>query len=427
MNLHTLKNGIRVITEERKNTDSVFISVTVDIGSNHETEEENGLAHFFEHMCFKGTKKFPRADDLSVAIDKTGAHINAHTSKIETQYHFWGEKDRFNDMATLVADIFLNSIFPKEEMEKEKGVIIQEIQMYKDMAHSIAEDELHKNALKGTPAARTILGTEAQVKKFTVEDFLAFRKKHYKSKNIIITVVGNVNEKTALPLIEELFDEVPTEKKSEQIVLKKERLGAGTRHSSIVRKQDNQMVILIGFPFPTLTIRDRRAAEVLNTILGVGFSSRLFLSVREKAGACYSIGSGYHEHEFGIGAAGLEIQTGIDSSRVEEVTQLIKKELDVIKKGGVTEDEMEKARTKLITALAIGSESNKNLAQRYVSELIGDGEVEKYENIIDGIKRVTVEEVGAIANTLLKGDNSFIVYVGNREVPESISQCLREL
>ncbi len=427
MKLHTLKNGIRVIFEERKNTETVFISVAVDVGSNHETEKENGMAHFLEHMFFKGTKRFPKPEDLSTAIDKTGAYINAGTGRIDTEYYFFGEKSKFKDMTTLVADMFLNSMLKEEEIEREKGVIIQEIQMHKDYTSSIVDDELNKNMFKGTPVARTILGTEEIIKKFTSKDFLAFRKKHYKSKNTIITVVGNVGEEIALSTIEELFNEVPEEDKSEQIIFTKEQIGTGKKHSSILRKQDNQMKFSISFPFPTLNVENRWTADIFNTILGSGFSSRLFSSIREKAGACYSIRSGYYENGSGIGVSELNIETGIDSGRVEEVTQLIKKELDLIKANGVTKDEVEIAKAKHITSLAKRSELNECIASMYTRSLIKDGVIETYENNIKNIKKVTVEEVGIMANRLLKGDNAFVVYVGNKEIPENISQCLREV
>ncbi len=426
MKLHTLKNGIRVIFEERENTNSVFISVAVDIGSNHETEKENGIAHFLEHMFFKGTKRFPKSEDLSTAIDKTGAYVNAGTGRTDTEYYFFGEKNGFRDMTTLVADMFLNSILKEEEIEKEKGVIIQEIQMYKDTAYCIADDELHQNVLKGTSAARSVIGTEEIIKKFASKDFLAFRKKHYKSKNTIITVVGNVSEEIALSTIEELFNEVPEEDKSEQIIFTKEQIGIDKKHSSILREQDNQMQLLISFPFPTLNIEDSWTAAIFNVILGEGFSSRLFSSIREKAGACYSIKSVYYENNFGIGVSGLNISTGIDSGRAEEVTRLIKKELDLIKANGVTKDEVEIAKAIIINSLA-RRESNSQIARRYTRELVENGAIQSYEDIIKDIKKVTVEKVGIMANRLLKGDNAFVVYVGNKEIPENISQCLREV
>ncbi len=426
MKLHTLKNGIRVIFEERKNTETVFISVAVDVGSNHETEKENGIAHFLEHMFFNGTKRFPSVNDLQIAIGKTGARVNATTNAISTRYYSFGEKNGFRDVTALVADMFLNSIFKEEDVEKEKNIIIQEIQRHKDIVYRIGIDELNKNIFKGTPAARLIIGTEEIIKKFTVKDFLAFRKKHYKSKNTIITVVGNVSEEIALSTIEELFNEVPEEDKSEQIIFTKEQIGTGKKHSSILREQDNQMQLLISFPFPTLNMENRWTADIFNTILGSGFSSRLFSSIREKAGACYSIGSEYNKNIRGIGWSELTIYTGIDSGRAEEVTRLIKKELDLIKANGVTKDEVEIAKATITNSLAI-SESNQQIAQLYTHSLIGDKAIQTYEDIIKDIEKVTVEKVGMMANRVLKGDNAFVVYVGNKEIPENISQCLREI
>ncbi len=409
MKLHTLENGAQVIFEERKNTDNVFISVTVNVGSNHETEKENGIAHFLEHMCFAGTERFPKREDLIISICEIDAHPGpgAFTNKTNTWYNFFGEKSKFKDMTTFLADIFLNPIFKKEEVENEKYTVIKEMQKHKNKPHSIFYDELDKNEFKDTPAERPIIGTEKTVNEITSEGLSSFHKKHYNAKNTIITIVGNVNEEEALSTVGGLFNKMPIGDKSKQIIFTKEQIGTDKKHTSILREQDNQMQLLINFPFPTLNAEDHWIAEILSKIISMDFSSRLFSS------------------NPGIGVSRLVIGAEIDSNRVEEATQFIKKKLDLIKANGVTEYEIEIAKNKIISEF-VGDESNKKIAQLYIKDIIDGRAIQTYEDKIKEIKKVTPEKVAMIANKLLKNDNVSVVYMGNKIIPEHVSQCLRE-
>lgn len=210
----TLKNGLRIITVPVKGNPSVTVLVMVSTGSNYETKEENGLSHFLEHMCFKGTPTRKTALDISLEVDSLGAENNAFTNNEYTGYYAKAEKKHFKKLLNIVSDIYLNPTIPTEELEKERGVILQEISMYEDLPQRKVQEVFDELLYGDTPAGRSILGPKENIKRFTREDFLKYKSKHYVAEGTVVVVAGDVSDKQVEEEVSKLFKSIPTSKKN---------------------------------------------------------------------------------------------------------------------------------------------------------------------------------------------------------------------
>ena len=306
-----LKNGTTVIVLQR-NTEITSILVGVSIGCDHETDSENGLAHFLEHMCLKGTKKHKTPKKLLVYLDSLGIHANASTNNSSTCYHFSGPKGKYEKMLDLISDMFLNSTFISEEIEKEKGVILEEIKMKNDNpTESICDiiiDVLHQ----GTAAGRRILGYPANIKKFHQKDFIDFHKKHYTPKNTIVVVVGDIKTKKIFSDVDKIFGCIKNNKKTSDPIIKDIN-----KYRSVIKKSKIEDTALgFGFRVPKELKKNGAELDVLNAVLGYGLSSRLFVKIREEMGGCYRIKTSFYKTP---NYCDFFITTSIDSKRTKEI------------------------------------------------------------------------------------------------------------
>ena len=335
-----LENGITVLLSPDDRAETACVLVGVAIGANHETKNEYGLAHFFEHMCFKGTKTYPTNAELVTRMDASGLVANAYTGREYTAYHTSGRAERLQDMLHLTADIFLNSLFPENELDKEKKVIIEEIAMYRDDPPSRAFDEVNQMLFHGTAAEHPILGNVKSVSSFSRDDFVHFLQSHYTTENTIISLAGKFDRNKVLPELEKLYSSAATGKQIPQVtipsVLPKET------HHCVVRSDLEQTHIVIGGYAPSYNSADRYATEVFDVLFGGSMSSRLFFRVREKLGACYTIKTYL---DLMAHAGGFSIYTGIAGKRTAEVMEAIADECSIIKKECVPEAELKKLKS----------------------------------------------------------------------------------
>ena len=214
-----LKNGTTVIALQRK-TAITSVLVGVSVGFDHETDSENGIAHFLEHMCFKGTNKYKTPKELLVYLDSLGVHVNATTSNSSTCYYLSGLKDKYIKILDLVSDMFLNSIYPPKEIQKEKGVILEEIKMSNVTPTSFICDILNDILHEGTAAGRRGIGSPSNIKKFKQKDFIDFYKKHYTPKNTIIVVVGDIKPQKVFSDVNKIFGCIKNSKKTKNPIIK---------------------------------------------------------------------------------------------------------------------------------------------------------------------------------------------------------------
>lgn len=417
--VHTLKSGITFLLSPDPNARTACVLVGVGIGANHERETEHGLAHFFEHMCFKGTSTYSDHVQLLTRMDASGLVGNAYTDREYTAYYLCGRAERVRDMIDLTSDIFLHSLFPAEELKKEKGVILEEIAMYEDDPFSKAADEVEQSLFHGTVAEHPILGTAESVSSFSRDDFLSFLKKHYVTGNTIVSVSGRFDRDAVLGTLEEVYADTPVGEHTGQVSIS---LPAVRRvHMSVVRSDLEQTSIVIGRRAPSVTDPDRYAAKLFSVILGGSMSSRLFLRVREQLGACYSIRSRMiPDTHYG----GFFILTGVNGGRVAEVVGAIADECALLEREYVSDDEINKACEYVLGARAIHQESTQGVAMEHMHDYAQTGAVVTEEAYARHLRSVTSEDIRRVASSVFSSGNVSVCYVGKESVDESVSSPL---
>lgn len=404
-----LENGLRVIALSHPGN-SVSVEVLVNTGSQYETKDNNGISHFLEHMCFKGTTS-KSGRDIMHFLDGLGCRTNAFTDDEMTGYRIKSAKKHWKKTLAIVADIFQNPSFPKEEIEKEKGVIIGEINMYKDDPASIASD-LFDVALYGDqPAGRTILGTKDNVLKMTQADLVKYHTQHYMAENTVVIITGDIKTKDIFIEVEKYFSDLKNCKKNRK---QKTRI----QKNNIIKhkKQDTQQShIVLGYPTVGNLHKDYGLLSILSVLLGGGMSSRLFETVREELGAGYYV---YANHYLHTDSGSLRIVAGIDSERVIEVVTHIQEILEDIKQNKITEKELKKVKEYMIGNLIMTMESSSAQAHFYGYRVLQNRELITPTELIKRIKQVSAQDLQRVAKRYLKKKHAVISLVGPHELRE---------
>ncbi len=390
-----LKNGLRVITVPMKGNPAVTVMAMVETGSKYETKEINGLSHFLEHMMFKGTPKRPTATSISVELDSLGASYNAFTSTEYTGYYAKVENRHLDKALDIISDLYLNPLFKQEEIDKEKGVIIEEIKMYNDLPQSQV-DEVFDNLLYGdVPAGWPVIGPEENIRKFKREDFLEYRKNHYVAESSIVVVSGDIKEKEVVNKIEKLFKNIPTTKNQEKLPVRQSQDKVQVR---IKYKDTSQTHLMLGFR--SFDVNDKRGPimSVLNTILGQGMSSRLFTKMRDDLGICYyvrSIHDTFTDHGY------LAVRAGVDNTRVKIAIENIMIEIEKLKNELVTKQELKKAKDFISGNMALGLETSDSRADYVGFQELLKRNIKTPEEKLKEINKVTPKQIKDLANEIL--------------------------
>jgi predicted Zn-dependent peptidase len=414
-----LINGATLITVPMKDTPTSTVLVMVEAGSKYETKEINGISHFLEHMCFKGTTKRPRSIDINQELDGIGAQNNAFTSFEYTGYYAKAHAKHTKKLIDVISDLYLNPTFPEKELQKEKGVIIEEMNMYEDMPQRKVWDVFIKLLYGDQPMGRTILGTKDVIKGSTREDFVEYRKKHYVASATTIVVAGNINEKVVQTLVAKSFAPISKEKKAKKLaVIEKQNKPA----ISIHHKDTDQAHLVLGVR--TFCATDKRipTLQVLNAVLGEGMSSRLFQRLREEMGVGYYVRSGsddYTDHGY------LAVSTGVDRARVKEVVVAILDEFDRLKKELVSLEELEKAKECIIGRLSMGLESSDAVAEFVGAQYLVTKKVQLPKDIEKKIRKITSKDVQKLAQEILVSRSLNLAIVGDKKDEKSIASILK--
>ena len=407
-----LKNGTTVIALQRK-TAITSVLVGVSVGFDHETDSENGIAHFLEHMCFKGTKKYKTPKELLVYLDNLGVYVNAFTSNSSTCYCLSGLKDKYTKILDLVSDMFLNSIYPPEEIQKEKGVILEEIKMHNVTPTSFIYDILDDILHQGTVAGRRGAGSPSNIKKFKQKDFIDFYKKHYTPKNTIIVVVGDLKPQKVFSDVNKIFGCIKNSKKTKNPIIKDIN-----KYRSVIKKTKIENTTLgLGFRVPKELSKNKSELDVLDAVLGgCSFSSRLFAKIREEMGGCYYIQTLFSDN---LTYCDFYIITCINSKRTKEIYAAILIELKKMKDILVEKDELEKAKTQLLSSESFGLESSLSLLQRCFEKYIVSGKTLSFKESTDAIKKVTSKQVQNCAKKIFKKENFAIAVLGSSTITKN--------
>ena len=398
----TLKNGMKYMFIPMNQTQTILTMVLVGTGTDFETKKQNGLSHFLEHMCFKGTEKRPTAKSIALEFDSIGADYNAFTSRGYTGYYARAHKKHAHTIFDIISDVYLNSTFPEVEIEKEKGVVIQEIHMYADDPQSRVSKLATELLYGDQPAGWDIIGTKESVSSFTRQDLIEYRKSQYDAKNTLVVVAGNFNKKILEKKIQETFGSMKSgskNKRSDTVVTQaKPRVAVDTRET------DQTHLILSfraygyekgGIPSKIKNQKQKISAlRTLSTALGGGMSSRLFQKMREELGICYYVGA---SSSLKPDAGTVMISAGVANDRVKEALEGIMTEVRRIKKEGITEDELKKVKEYRLSGLVLGLETTEDFADFYGKEHILTGKITTEAEVAERIEQVTKNQVDQVA------------------------------
>ena len=419
LNKIILKNGLRIITIPMKESLTTTVLILVEAGSKYETKEINGISHFLEHMCFKGTEKRPKSIDISSELDAIGANYNAFTSMEYTGYYAKSQPKHFAEILDVVSDIYLHQIFDASEIEKEKGVIIEEINMYEDLPMRRGQ-ELFTFLLYGDqPAGWDIAGKKEVIKKLSRENFLKYRNDHYLANSTLVVVSGKIDENEAIGKIEKVFSSISAAEKVQKIKTKEfqEKSEVLLRH-----KKSDQTHLILGVRACDIFDKRKYALQVLADILGGGMSSRLFQKIREEMGAAYYVRA---EADLFTDHGYLAASAGVDNQRAEEVIGAILGEFGKIIGNGVGKKELQRAKDHLIGQLVINLESSDELASFYGGQEILTKETISPKNLAKKIQAVKAEEIAEIANDIFKNNKLNLALIGPFEDKAKLESILK--
>ncbi|HBM45867.1 MAG: Peptidase M16 domain protein [Parcubacteria group bacterium GW2011_GWF2_38_76] len=414
-----LKNGLRVITIPEEDSLAVAVFVLVEAGSKYEKKEVNGISHFLEHMCFKGTKTRPTALDISSELDSLGAQFNAFTSQEFTGYYAKVASNHFDKALDIVSDLYLNPVFDEKELEKEKGVIIEEINMYEDLPQHRVQDLILETLYGDQPAGWNVAGEKETVKKFNRDTFLKYRGEHYVSSATTVVVAGNFNEEKAIKDIEEKFSQMPSGEKHGKLPVKEEQEAPAI---TIKKKESDQTHLVLAVRTFPANNEKNHVIEVLSQVLGGGMSSRLFQKIREEMGAAYYIrcsNSTHTDHGF------LEASSGADNKRAKEVISAIVSEFARMKNELPLEKELSRAKESLIGNLFLSLETSDAIAGHYGLQELIKRKIEKPEEYAEKIRAVTGEEVMAVAKEIFKDEHLNLALIGPSENKDEFAGLLK--
>jgi predicted Zn-dependent peptidase len=404
---HRLENGIRIIHKEVKNQ-VAHCGVIINTGSRDELEREQGIAHFIEHTIFKGTKK-RKAYHILSRLENVGGELNAYTTKEETCIYASFLHPYYERSMELFADISQNSVFPQAEIEKEKEVIIDEINSYRDNPAEEIFDEIEDMIFEGHPLGRNILGTKELVRSFTRKNIFRFMKRTFNTDEIVICSVGNIEFAKLLRLAEKYFGQIKPNPRSFQRL----KFNSYQPKTQSFEKGMYQAHCIIANQAYSRTDKKRTGLVLLNNVLGgPGLNTRLNMGIREKYGFCYNIESNYTMYsDTGI----LSIYLGTDFSYLEKTIKLVLRELKKLREQKLGSLQLHRAKQQLIGQIAISQESNVNELLSIGKSILAYDKVDSIESIIDEINAIEAGELLEIANEIFDPKQlSTLIYRGQQ-------------
>ena len=410
----TLKNGLRVVLAPIPSSKSATVSFYVKAGSRHETLENHGIAHFLEHMAFKGSEKYKTSLEIAEIVEGFGGAMNAATGQEYIEYYIRAESSNLPTVIDMLNQLVFHPTLPIEEIEKEKGVIVEEINMYEDLPNYKVAD-LHDELLWPKHAlGRNIAGTKHSVKSFTQDTFLAYHSSFFTLPNIVVCISGHFDEPEVLSLLE---DTITFTKTDQPKALEPVGEGRG-EHLKVHHKKSEQTHLRLGFRSISRSDPRRYAQTLLSMVMGSGFSSKLFKKIREELGLAYYI---YSDTQLFADTGSFVISAGLNN---EKVLQGVKGIMDVVTDvltNGIEERDFERAKRHIKGLMAISLEDQERLNDYYGKQELLLEEISTYEDFVSKIDAVTVGESVELARFLFTQDNLYTAAVG-----EVATEALRE-
>lgn len=415
----TLPNGLRIITVPMADNPTATVLVLVETGSKYETKAKNGLSHFLEHMCFKGTTNRPNTSDLSKELDTLGCEYNAFTGQEYTGYYAKGKAADFPKLLDIIADLYLNPLFKDDEIEKEKGVIVDEINMYDDLPMRKVHEVWMKLLYGNQPAGWPIAGEREVVRGMSRKDFLAYRKAHYIAPTTTVIVTGNIDAPQAFKDITKKFKGVIEGKKGGK---KKTSDKQAAPAVAAQHKETDQTHFILGVrTFPVYDDHNP-VLSVLGAVLGSGMSSRLFRKLRDEMGVGYYVNArntAFTDHGY------FSVSAGVANVRMEEVLRAVLTEFEKLKRDLVPDDELAKVKEHLAGMMYLGLESSDDLAEYYGMQEVLHRDIRTPKEKEHLIRAVTAEDVRKIARKIFIEKNLNLALIGPVKNGEVFKRVLK--
>ena len=401
-----LPNGLRIILAPEPDARAATALILVQAGSMYETKRVNGVSHFLEHMMFKGTARRPEPGMIAHEITALGAQFNAFTDQEHTGYYVKVQAGKFPKALDIVSDLYLHPLFEPREIEKERGVIIQEINMYEDDLPARAARIFTRLMYGDQPAGWDVAGEKPVIRRLAREDFIEYRARRYVMPGTVVTIAGKFDERAAVAQITDAFGGV-------------RRRTAPPMRPTVVRqsaprievhfKESDQAHIVLGFRAFGVFDRRRYALRALGDILGGGMSSRLFMRVREQMGAAYYVGAG---SDLSLDHGHFSIAAGVNHAQLTPVIRAILEECRRLRDEAVPPTEFRKSKDHLVGGMILGIETSDDLASFYGGQEILGRPALSPEEVIAKIKEVTADDVRAVARAIMKDGGLSLAIVG---------------
>lgn len=415
---HTLKNGLRIMTEKLNFVKSVSMGIWIKVGSVNETEETNGMSHFIEHMLFKGTEK-RSASEIAEETDSIGGQLNAFTSKDCTCFYIRVLDENITEAVDILSDMFFNSKFEELDLEKEKSIVLEEIKMYEDSPEDLVHDKISEVLFKDSSLALPILGTSSNIETYNRDKIINYKNKHYIPHKTVISVAGNFDEEYLLKLLKEKFSMWNSREST--------LLNFDTpyrREIKGINKDLEQLHLCIANRTVSRNDKLYYPLLVMNNLFGGSMSSRLFQEVREHQGLVYSIYSFSSNYHY-TGMFGIYV--GLAYENLEKALNTILIEMKKMKDGQITEKEFKRAKQQLKSNYMLGLESTSNIMSSIGRRELVYNNVQTPSQIVDKINNVKIEDIIDISKSIFNKNDFSAVYAGNMNKYQNLQGKIENL
>lgn len=408
IDIYTLDNGLKVVFEQNRHLNAVTVGVWIKVGSRDENAENNGIAHMIEHMLFKGTKKMT-AEQLAVRTAILGGGLNAYTSKENTEFYCRTLPSCLKEAIGILGDMLCHSLLKDEELEKEKGVVCEEIDMYKDSPEDSVHELLQKKIWKGNPLGYLISGKKKNVRSFTSKELKEFMASYYTADNMVVSVAGNFNKRETLLWIKEAFADIRAGDSSTKALRERTDVPVYSRVSFSKNKDIEQLHVNYAFEAPSYMEEERYTAAILNALLGGDVNSRLFQGIRERYGLTYSVYS-YGSSFSDVGL--LHIYSAMSPQQYGRVYELVADIIEGLRRDGVTAGELENAKKQTTVEMTLNRDSTSSLMSANAKNIIYDMDIIPFEERLEKLNAVKRRDVNALIDRYLSIDNMSMGFIG---------------
>ena len=415
----TLANGLRLLTREMPHTRSASIVFFLGVGSRYENDAEAGLSHFIEHMCFKGTQRRPQAQDISETIEGVGGVLNAGTNQESTLYWAKVAQPHFSLALDLLTDMLLSSKLEPKEVEKERSVILEEIHMTYDNPGELVAMLIDQTIWPNHPLGRDIAGFPETVGGFTRDSLLAFAGRHYTPDNMVVSIAGNIEHEAVLDEVTRLLGDWQGKHEGAYQPVTD---GQAAPRLTLHYKDIEQANVCLGLPGLNQEHPDRFALGTLNTILGEGMSSRLFLEIRERRALAYDVHSFVNRFR---DTGATVVYAGVEPKRTADTLKAILAEIDRFRTTPVPEVEITKAKEFAKGRMLLGLEDSRSVASWLGGQELATGRILSIDEVVERIEAVTAADIQRVANDLFTPERLNLAIVGPFKKETQFAKILR--